>query len=196
MAARFTEAQLGLLGFAPDGSRGAAVGQPPAPPPRPSLAPRVDPDGLDFIDLTYRGAVIGKKRPRASHRNGVFRVHNPPENVKAEQDLKAAMRLAMSPGFRTLDFAVQALLEIRYPIAGSWPKKRQAAAREGRIRPTGKPDVDNVLKLIFDAGNKLLWLDDAQVSSLVIERIYSADAPAIWLRVRRAPLTLPWESAA
>ena len=179
MAARFTEAQLGLLGFAPDGSRGAAVGQPPAPPPRPSLAPRVDPDGLDFIDLTYRGAVIGKKRPRASHRNGVFRVHNPPENVKAEQDLKAAMRLA-----------------IRYPIAGSWPKKRQAAAREGRIRPTGKPDVDNVLKLIFDAGNKLLWLDDAQVSSLVIERIYSADAPAIWLRVRRAPLTLPWESAA
>jgi Holliday junction resolvase RusA-like endonuclease len=185
VAARITEAQLGLLGFGPDGSRRAAV------------VPRVDPDRFDFLDLTYRGPIFGKGRPRTSHKDGVFRVHTPPANIKAENSLKACMKLARPPGFLLLDCSLQILIVLRYPIPGSWPKKRQAAALARCIRPSKRPDVDNVLKLIGDAGNKVLWLDDAQIDSVTLERIYVADPePSIWLRVRRAPLTLPWEQAA
>ena len=32
-----------------------------------------------------------------------------------------------------------------------------------RLYPTGRPDGDNYLKLILDAANEILWVDDSQV---------------------------------
>lgn len=184
MAARFTAGQLGLMGFTPDGSRGGPVAE-----------PRLDPDGFALLDVTYRGPIVGWQRPRTGSKGrAVF--HNSESHQDALASWQLLYRRAWTPGVPPLDFSLQLLLEIRYPVPGSWSKKRQADALARRIRPGRRPDVSNIIKLIEDAGNKLVWDDDAQFDSYVIERIYSVDAPAIWLRVRRAPLTLPWESAA
>lgn len=40
-----------------------------------------------------------------------------------------------------------------------------------RHKPT-KPDIDNLIKLVLDAGNGTLWHDDNQVSSLVAEKVF------------------------
>src|SRR5690606_5614367 len=127
-----------------------------------------DPDGFDFLDLTYRGEIVGKGRPRSSHKDGVFRVHTPPRNIQAEKAMQACMKLARSPGFQPLECELQLLIEIRYPVPGSWPKKRQADALARRVRPSRRPDVDNIVKLLSDAGNGLLWVDDAQIASLAV----------------------------
>ncbi len=42
-------------------------------------------------------------------------------------------------------------------------KKWQAAARAGEIRPTTKPDLDNLIKQIKDCAKGIFWLDDKQV---------------------------------
>lgn len=190
--ARISEAQLALLGWGPDGGPRLASGVPQAvQPTRPASAPRVDPDGFDFIDLTYRGPIVPKGRHRFSSKNGAF--HSDERTERAERDLVTCMRLAQPPGFQPLECELQLIIEIRYPVPRSWPKKRQADALVRRIRPNRRPDVDNVVKLIADSGNRVLWVDDAQIASLAVERVYAADAPAIWLRVRRAPLSLPWE---
>lgn len=54
----------------------------------------------------------------------------------------------------------------RMPIPKSWPKWRKEAALDGIIRPTGRPDMDNLEKALLDAFNERLIEDD----SLVIER--------------------------
>lgn len=50
------------------------------------------------------------------------------------------------------------------PISGSWPKKKKAAALAGELRPTSKPDLDNLIKNIKDCLTTMnFWQDDKQV---------------------------------
>lgn len=193
--ARMSEAQLGLLGWGPDGGpKRAPDARPPTAASPPAVPrPSVDPDGFDFVNVVYRGAITGWQRPRTGKgRTAVF--HNSERHQEGLLTWKALLRQGCIPGVPPIDFSLQMLLEIRYPVPGSWSKKRQAEARAGRIRPSRRPDVSNILKLIEDAGNVVAWRDDQQFDSYVIERVYAADAPAIWLRVRRAPIALPWSS--
>ena len=43
-----------------------------------------------------------------------------------------------------------------------------------RLRPTGRPDGDNFLKLILDAGNEILWADDSQIVFGSYEKRYAS----------------------
>jgi|LSQX01.2.fsa_nt_gb Holliday junction resolvase RusA-like endonuclease len=45
----------------------------------------------------------------------------------------------------------------------SWANVRREYAFEGKIRPTRKPDVDNIAKSINDGLTGVLWHDDKQV---------------------------------
>ena len=56
-------------------------------------------------------------------------------------------------------------------------KKRQQMLA-GLIRPTKKPDLDNVIKSILDALNKVAYHDDTQIVSLSMEKFYS-DSPRV-----------------
>ena len=38
-----------------------------------------------------------------------------------------------------------------------------------------KPDIDNLLKFIMDAGNNVLWKDDSQIYSVQMEKVYSVN---------------------
>ena len=49
------------------------------------------------------------------------------------------------------------------PIPKSKPKKWQAAALAGDIRPISRPDTDNLIKQIKDCANRAMWGDDCQV---------------------------------
>ncbi|WP_334299865.1 RusA family crossover junction endodeoxyribonuclease [Anaerobutyricum hallii] len=46
------------------------------------------------------------------------------------------------------------------------------------MRPTKKPDLDNVIKSILDALNKVAYHDDTQIVSLSMEKFYS-DSPRV-----------------
>lgn len=49
---------------------------------------------------------------------------------------------------------------------------------------TSRPDADNILKLVADALNGIAWLDDCQVSSAQIVKVY-AIAPELQVRIHR-----------
>jgi len=57
-------------------------------------------------------------------------------------------------------------------------------AVDGVLRPTTKPDIDNLVKGIKDSLSKVLWYDDSQVTELVARKLYS-DNP-------RAEVTIEW----
>lgn len=61
-------------------------------------------------------------------------------------------------------------------IPPSWPAWKRQAALEMRILPAGKPDWDNLGKMVSDALNGVVYLDDAQVVLCETAKRYS-DSP-------------------
>jgi Holliday junction resolvase RusA-like endonuclease len=66
-------------------------------------------------------------------------------------------------------------------VPQSWSAKKRAAALAGAIRPAKRPDLDNIAKML-DALNEVVWRDDAQVVSGLIEKLYS-DRPRLRVEV-------------
>lgn len=76
------------------------------------------------------------------------------------------------------DEELRATIIAYYPIAKSTSKKKRQQMLAGLIRPTKKPDLDNVIKSILDALNKVAYHDDTQIVSLSMEKFYS-DSPRV-----------------
>lgn len=77
---------------------------------------------------------------------------------------------------------VHAVITFFYPIPTSFSKFKKEKARKGEIAPVVKPDIDNCVKGIFDALNKIAWNDDNQVVSTNASKVYS-DQPRIEIRI-------------
>lgn len=57
----------------------------------------------------------------------------------------------------------------------SLSKKERNEIDNGKIVPkTTKPDIDNLTKAILDALNGIVWKDDAQVTQINIQKVWSA----------------------
>ena len=65
------------------------------------------------------------------------------------------------------------------PIRDSWTKKKKELALAGNLLPTGKPDLDNALKLLFDALNGIVYQDDSQICGIKAGKIYGQFAKTI-----------------
>jgi Holliday junction resolvase RusA-like endonuclease len=55
----------------------------------------------------------------------------------------------------------------------SWSQRRKQRAADGQIAPTKKPDASNILKSIEDAMNKVVYIDDSQITRLIVHKQYS-----------------------
>lgn len=49
------------------------------------------------------------------------------------------------------------------PIPRSWSEDKRQNAREGIIRPTGTPDLSNLMKSIEDGCEGVLWTNDSAI---------------------------------
>lgn len=86
--------------------------------------------------------------------------------------------LGRAPLEGALEVGVVALM----PIPGSWPRGKRHDAARGLIRPTTKPDDDNILK-ILDALNGVVWRDDSQRTDTQIRKRYGHQ-PSLQIFVR------------
>lgn len=136
--------------------------------------------GLPFT-VTIPGAVTGKGRPRFVRATG--RTYTPAQTLSAENRIAHEVTLAWRQP--PLDEALMMTLEIRVAIPKSKPKKFREAALASGIFPTSKPDCSNVLKLVEDSLNGVLYRDDSCITRLFVSRRYAAD-PGITLTVSKA----------
>ena len=130
---------------------------------------------MDILTIILLGKPRGKQRPRVL-RSGI--AYTPKETVNYETALRLEAAAAMlkrrqKPYQGPLRVTLNAFL----PIAASWSKKKQAAARANLIRPTCKPDADNILKML-DGLNGIVWRDDAQIVEWSGSKQYS-DQPRL-----------------
>ena len=89
------------------------------------------------------------------------------------------------------DGPLKVVIQAEIPIPASWSKKKKGQAIQGAIYPTGRPDVDNLAKQIFDIFNGIIWRDDKQIVGLAVYKAYG-DTPQWIIKVMR-PQTIYFE---
>ncbi len=138
-----------------------------------------------MITIQIPGEAVGKGRPKFARRGKFVTTYTPEKTANYENLVKLAAAEAMQ-GRQLFDSAVHVELLILCSVPQSWSKKKQLQAMSGTLRPTSKPDVDNVQKAIYDALNGIVWADDKQIVSGSFSKHY-ASAPLV--RIRVSPIT-------
>lgn len=135
-----------------------------------------------MISFIVPGAVVGKGRPRFARRGNFVTTYTPDKTASYENLVKVKAEEAMQ-GMALFDGAVSVDIELKISPPSSWSQKKQQQALSGQIYPTSKPDVDNVVKGIFDAMNDIVWGDDKQVCEVHITKRF-AQTPCAQVSVR------------
>lgn len=131
-----------------------------------------------MINFTIPGTPVGKGRPRFARRGNFVATYTPEKTASYENLVKVKAEEAMQ-GRPIIDVAVSVVILLFVTPPASWSQKKQRAALAGDIFPTTKPDVDNVIKGIFDACNEIVWRDDKQACDVRVIKRYAENARAV-----------------
>lgn len=119
------------------------------------------------ISFTVQGKPQGKARPRFSRRSGA--VYTPAATKEYETKIAQAYRDASRGETFTDSVSIQVMA--CFPIPKSWTIAKKARAMYGEIYP-GKPDIDNILKIVLDGLNGVAYEDDALVTEAACSKAY------------------------
>ncbi len=126
---------------------------------------------MDKVKFTVLGEPKGKGRPRFSTQTG--RAFTPKQTVNYETLIHTEY-MVQCKGFR---FPDDAMLDMRilayYSVPKSGSKTEKAKKLANTIRPTKKPDMDNVVKMVADALNQVAYKDDTQIVDCQVRKFYS-----------------------
>lgn len=132
---------------------------------------------MKVYEFEIPGKPGSKARPRFG---GNGHVYTPKETAAYENRVVAFFREAYPEHIPTVT-PIRMTIMAFYPIPTSWSKKKAKAAMAGEIFP-GKPDWDNVGKIISDALNEVAYKDDSQIYQCTIAKMYS-DRPRVFVQI-------------
>ena len=135
----------------------------------------------DVFTFEIPGPIRGKGRPRFVRATG--RTYTPADTMNAEAWVK---HCAVQAGAKPTCLPVRLWVTIAVAVPESWPRKKRDQALANAMKPTGKPDLDNIAKLIGDSLNGICWQDDKQIFEMTVQRHYA--------HVARTVVTVdPWQ---
>lgn len=123
------------------------------------------------MNYVVEGTPVGKGRPKFARRGKFVSTYTPTKTRTYEDTIKVAARQAMT--IEPLQTPVTVFVYISVPIPASYSKKRKQACLSGFEKPMKKPDIDNVSKCFLDAMNGIVYVDDVQVISLHMTKVYN-----------------------
>lgn len=135
-----------------------------------------------MIKFIVPGRPKGKARPRFT-RSGL--TYTDAKTVKYEESV--AMMYAATHA-KKLEKGTPIRVEITaiYYIRKDESVLRHNLMAQGTVRPTKKPDLDNVVKIILDALNGVAWDDDSQIVEIVAKKQYG-DEPCVIVEIEKLP---------
>jgi Holliday junction resolvase RusA-like endonuclease len=126
-----------------------------------------------MVNFVVCGEPVAKGRPRFARQKGFVKTYTPKKTVDWEQEIAKSARQAMGSQ-DPLDTPIALSVRVYKTIPVSWSKAKRQQAESGDLRPVNKPDIDNYIKAVMDAGNGILWLDDSQVCELHSIKVYGS----------------------
>lgn len=114
---------------------------------------------MKSFKMTIPVRPVGKARPRVTKSGHAY---TPDKTQLAEDNIKIYLRAHNAHRF---DGPLEVALKFSF--------KKPKSAPADRTFPSVKPDIDNLVKLVLDSSNGILWNDDAQVVDLHVYKRYS-----------------------
>ena len=132
-----------------------------------------------MIEFTVYGEPVGKGRPKF----GGGRTYTPAKTVNYEQAVKQAF-ITKYPDHAPYpkDVPLYVGITAYFSIPSSVSNRKKEMMEKWKIYPCKRPDGDNILKVICDACNKLIYYDDAQVIDSAVRKVYSTQ-PRVEVRI-------------
>jgi Holliday junction resolvase RusA-like endonuclease len=126
------------------------------------------------IMFSVDGKPIGKGRPRFKRAGGFVSTYTDSKTREYESIVAGKARVAMGET-APLQGALSVSMYFRLPMPKTTPKKRMASLLDGSVRPTKRPDLDNLNKSVLDAMNGIVYADDSQVVTIHSKKVYSTN---------------------
>ncbi len=140
------------------------------------------------VQFVVKGEPVAKARPRLRGRG--YGAYTPQKTVDYEDYIKAeyirqVKEFRAKPAFEASD-CIGISVDAYFTIPKETSKKKIEYMNKGLIRPTKKPDWDNVGKIVSDALNQLAFYDDKQIVDASVHKYYSS-VPRIEVTLYKYP---------
>jgi len=119
------------------------------------------------VTFTVKGTPVAKGRPRSftfADKTGKTRIgHHTPKKTVTYEGLVHATAVQAMGAREPFTGPVQMIVRMAFLPSESWPKWKKQLVVSNMVMPTGKPDIDNVVKAVKDAIKGVVYMDDSQV---------------------------------
>lgn len=125
----------------------------------------------DMVHLVIPGTPTAKGRPRFYNGRAVTDA-----KTRAAEQSVLAVWLITTGGSRTPHEGPVSLEVVStFSTPASWPKWQRELAEAGEWPHLGRPDIDNLLKVV-DGLNGVAWRDDSQLTNVSGRKQYGGEA--------------------
>ena len=135
------------------------------------------------LSITIPGKPIAKARPRFARRGKFVTTYSSQETEEGK--LMWHLAQAKPAGWSPIIGPVRLEALFMMPIPSSASNKKRLDMALGNIRHVKKPDTDNLVKMVKDCANGMLWRDDSQVYSIYATKFYAENPQTV--------ITIRWE---
>lgn len=125
-----------------------------------------------MIYFTIPGPAKGKGRPRFARRGNFVKTYAPETTVNYENWVKLCYQAAEQS---SISGEIHAEIKCYFEIPKSFSKKKRESCLNKETKPTKKPDLSNIIKIVEDALNGLAYHDDSQIVELVATKDWSTN---------------------
>ena len=132
-------------------------------------------------ELTLPVEPVAKGRPKFTAVGGFARAYTPAKTRRFED----VVRQLVAQHWRRPPLEAQAvslLIDCVRPVPASWSKRKTADALSGRLMPTSKPDLDNLVKSVVDGMAAICFRDDSIIVRTLSVKRYG-ERPSVTVAV-------------
>ena len=138
------------------------------------------------VRFVIPGPPFGKQRPRVyPNKSGIGSHAVTPKKTVVYENLVRTSYCQQCKSYRFDDVMLDVRIIAYYPIPKSTSKKKRAQMLAGDIRPTKKPDFDNIGKVVCDSLNQVAYHNDAQIVDAQVRKFFS-DRPRVQVTIAEA----------
>ena len=127
-----------------------------------------------MISLIIMGNPVAKQRPKFARTGNFAKTYTPIKTANYENLIKMVFARDyqdFEPLRTPVNMHITSYHQIPKSPAGG--KKTKARMELNDIRPTKKPDIDNIIKIACDALNGVAYADDRQIVGVFAQKFYS-----------------------
>jgi len=125
------------------------------------------------IFFAVEGEPVGKGRPRFARKGSFVSTYTPKKTASYEERVRNEYKKQAFNHRFPDDAPLKIEISAFYGVPKSASKAKKEEMLLGKAKPTKKPDLDNVIKIIADSLNGIAYKDDAQIIEASIRKHFS-----------------------